>query len=200
MKLRRSVRLSLATAAIGALGIIGMTGCGPADLTALASPEQSALAALGFTPTDLTTDNSAPTGAPTTADAGPGNADPGNADPGKAGPGNAIGDHPGRKLRFARAAVRRNMLHGEATVQTKDGVKTVEVQRGEVTAIDATSITVKSTDGFTETWIFGDQFHVVQHRSSVQPSAIKVGTVVGVAGNTDGKTSTARLIVVPEAK
>jgi len=36
--------------------------------------------------------------------------------------------------------------HGEFTVHTKTGDKVVDVQRGVVTAVNATSVTVKSTD------------------------------------------------------
>ena len=45
-------------------------------------------------------------------------------------------------------------------VQTDDATLTVVAQRGVVTAIDATSVTVKSTDGFTLTWIFGSPITV----------------------------------------
>ena len=62
-------------------------------------------------------------------------------------------------------------LHGEAVVKTKDGgTKTVAVQRGEVTAIDGDSVTVKSTDGFTLTWTFGDELRVVERRTTVRPT------------------------------
>jgi hypothetical protein len=96
--------------------------------------------------------------------------------------------------------LRRNTLHGEVVVQTKDGVRTVDVQRGTVTAIDAKTVTVKSADGFTLTWTFGNPLHVVEHRTAVQPSAVKVGTEIGLAGVKDGGVTTARLIVIPNSK
>jgi len=102
-----------------------------------------------------------------------------------------------KRLRFAFS---HRVLHGEAVVQTDEGTKTVVVQRGTVTGIDATSVTVKSADGFTLTWKFGDPVHVVEHRTQVQPNAIAVGTEVGVAGAKDGDTAVARLIVVPNKK
>ena len=46
----------------------------------------------------------------------------------------------------------RMVEHGELTVHTKTGDKVVDVQRGTVTAVDATSVTVKSTDGFSATY------------------------------------------------
>ncbi|QDY11233.1 hypothetical protein FJK98_32285 [Micromonospora sp. HM134] len=102
-----------------------------------------------------------------------------------------------RQRRQARVQLGRNGLHGEAVVQTKDGTKTVVVQRGEVTAIDGDSATVKSTDGFTLTWKLGDQLRVVERRTTVKASDVKVGTKVNVAGARDGDASVARLIVVP---
>jgi hypothetical protein len=43
--------------------------------------------------------------------------------------------------------------HGELTLRTQDGGdKTVDVQRGSVTAVRLTSISVKSLDGFTATY------------------------------------------------
>ena len=94
--------------------------------------------------------------------------------------------------------LRKNILHGEVVVQTKDGgTKTVAVQRGQVTAIDDTSMTVKSTDGFTMTWTFGDSLRVVERRTTIQSTDIKVGTTIGVAGAKDGSGGVARLIVVP---
>jgi len=86
--------------------------------------------------------------------------------------------------------------HGEVVVQTKDGDKTVDIQRGVVTAIDDKSVTVKSTDGFTLTWSFGNPLKVVERRTTVQPNAVKAGATVGVAGTKDGTTTTARLISI----
>ncbi len=95
-----------------------------------------------------------------------------------------------------RKFLRKNTLHGETTVQGKDGVRTVVVQRGTVTATDATTVSVKSTDGFTLTWTLGDKLRVVQNRAKADRSAVKVGAEIGVAGAKTGDTSTARLIVV----
>lgn len=168
--------------AIAVIGLLSLTACGPAAEAAFASPEQSALAAIGFSEADLVADESTPT-------------------PGTPGtPGERATTGGPRKLKLAKVALRRNVLHGDAVVQTKDGVITVAVQRGAVTAIDGKTMTVKSADGYTLTWTFGDPIDVIEHRTSVAPSAITVGTEVGVAGPTDGTTSTARLIVVPTKK
>lgn len=121
------------------------------------------------------------------------------------GPSVSSGDSPGqdrvrpglRQKHLNRMVPRRDTLHGEVVVQTKDGTKTVLVQRGEVTAVTDTTMTVKSTDGYSQVWTFGDPIRVVDRRTTVQPKDIEVGTQVGVAGTRNGDASTARLIVVP---
>ncbi|MEV6636084.1 hypothetical protein AB0M54_35575 [Actinoplanes sp. NPDC051470] len=96
----------------------------------------------------------------------------------------------------ARKFLRKNTLHGEMTVQGKDGVKTVVVQRGTVTATDGKTLTVKSTDGFTLTWTVASDLRVVQDRAKADASAIKNGGTVGVAGAKDGSATTARLVAI----
>jgi hypothetical protein len=176
------LRITLATAALGVAGLIGLTACGPADVSNSLTPEASALTAVGFSADDLTV-----TGKVT---------DPGPSPSSSNAPGGR-GHRPALRLRRALA---RNVEHGEVVVQTKDGDKTVDVQRGTVTAIDATSVTVKSADGFTQTWVFGTPLRVIEHRNSIQPSAVKVGQRIGVAGVKNGSTVTANIIVIPLAK
>jgi len=185
MTLHRRFGTAVATLALGAVALFGIAACRTSADAAgetLATPEQSALAALGFDPLDLAA------------------ASYDGATPSPGTDGHTKGDRPFRKLRLAHVALRRNVLHGEATVQTKNGVVTIQVQRGTVTAIDDKTMTVKSADGFTVTWTFGDPIHVVEHRTQVQPSSIVVGTEVGVAGPVNSGTTTARLIVIPNTK
>ncbi|MEU5720861.1 hypothetical protein [Micromonospora sp. NPDC047738] len=178
---------------------LGLTGCGPAPLAADPAKETAvevaaamgadgqALAALGFDAAELDVD---PVAAPSAA------APAGE----QAGPQDKRGERAEewRKRHRARVLLRKNTLHGEVVVRTKDGgTKTIAVQRGQVTAIDERSMTVKSTDGFTMTWTFGDKLRVVERRTTVRSSDIKVGTTVGVAGAKDGDGGSARLIVVP---
>jgi len=81
-------------------------------------------------------------------------------------------------------------------VQSKDGPKTIVVQRGEVTAVSGDELTVKSADGFSLTWAVGDKLRVVQNRKAADQSAIKTGGQIGVAGVKDGEASRARLVVL----
>jgi len=70
------------------------------------------------------------------------------------------------------------------------------VQRGSVTAVAADKITVKSTDGFTLTWAYGEKLRVVQDKKTVETSALKTGQEIGIAGTKDGDANNARLIAI----
>ncbi|MFI1994336.1 hypothetical protein [Actinoplanes sp. NPDC020271] len=102
----------------------------------------------------------------------------------------------GVRPRVVRKLLRRNALHGEVTVQAKDGTKTVVVQRGTITAVDDKSVTVKSTDGFQLTWSYGDPLRIVQQRKAADRTVLKAGAEVGIGGVQDGSATAARLIVV----
>jgi hypothetical protein len=179
------LRIVLATAALGAAALLGVTACGPADATDSLTPEASALTALGYNTDDLTLAGKL------TDDPSPGASAPAGKHDGK------LARRPALRL---RRALGRNVEHGEVVVQTKQGDKTIDVQRGAVTAIDDKSVTVKSADGFTQTWVFGTPFHVIERRTTIQASAVKVGATVGVAGIKNGSTVTANLLVIPNAK
>ncbi|MBO4205297.1 hypothetical protein [Micromonospora echinofusca] len=180
----------LAAVALGVSGCGGTGGpgagsaAGPVvDVVAALGAEGQALAALGFDAADLDVE---PVAAPApSASTGP-----------ERGPRGERGDG-WRKRHQARVLLRKkNTLHGEVVVQTKEGTKTVAVQRGEVTAVDGKSVTVKSSDGFTMTWSFGENLRVVERRTTIQPSAVAVGATIGVAGTKDGTTAVARLILL----
>ena len=163
------LRLTLATTALAAAALIGLTACGGAAGDTL-TPEATALTTVGFATDDL---------APA-------------ADPAPSASTHAL--RPGK----LRRELAHKVLHGEVVVQTKNGDKTVDVQRGTVTAVTDTSVTVKSSDGFTWTWAFGDPLRVVQHGQKADKSAVKTGAEIGIAGAKNGSTVTANLIVLPK--
>ncbi|MET8123412.1 hypothetical protein [Micromonospora sp. NPDC005189] len=189
--------IATGTTALLAAVALGVSGCGAAEVAsqpareaavevaAAMGVEGQALAAMGFDANDLDVQTLAAPATPA---------------PGASPSAREKRGEEWRKRRQARVLLRKNTLHGEAVVQTKDGTKTVAVQRGEVTAIDGDSMTVKSTDGFTMTWTFGDDLRVVERRATVQPSEVKVGAKLGVAGAKDGDKGVARLILIPRAK
>jgi hypothetical protein len=101
-----------------------------------------------------------------------------------------------REHRAIRRYLRRNTLHGEMTVQGRNGVKTVVVQRGTVTAVGGGRVSVTSADGFALTWTLGDTVRVVQDKHRTGVSAVKAGVTAGLAGTEAGPATTARLIVI----
>lgn len=97
-----------------------------------------------------------------------------------------------------RHALGRGVLHGEVTLQTKEGVKTVVMARGEVTALSGDAITVKSSDGVQTSFkIDGDTRY--GFRNEPAPSAqLKVGDSALVTGEKSGDSTTAKRIVSGE--
>jgi hypothetical protein len=96
-----------------------------------------------------------------------------------------------------RKYLRKNTLHGEVAIQTKkNGVRTVVVQRGAITGVTATSMSVKSSDGVTLTWAFDDKLRIVQNRKAAERSALTAGAEIGIAGTKDGDKNAARLIAI----
>jgi hypothetical protein len=69
----------------------------------------------------------------------------------------------------------RAFLHGDITVQGQEGPTEIALQRGEVTAASATSVTVRSSDGFTTTYAVGTSTQVRRDRASVTADELEVG-------------------------
>lgn len=162
---------------VAILATAALTACGAAGVAPLvASAESEALAVMGVDQADLA--------AAETTEGVAASPDPGD----------------GRKLwthrRAAKVLLARNVLHGEAVVETKEGPVTVVVQRGEVTEINGDSVTVKSSDGFALTWTYHDELRVIEKRTSIQPSEIQAGAKIALAGPKSGDGQLARLIVV----
>ena len=94
-----------------------------------------------------------------------------------------------------RHALGRRVLHGEVTVQTREGVKTLVMARGQVTALAGDAITVRSSDGVETSFaIDGDTRY--GFRNQPAPSAeLKVGEDALVIGEKSGDRATARRVV-----
>jgi hypothetical protein len=94
-----------------------------------------------------------------------------------------------------RQALGRRVLHGEATVQTREGVKTLVMARGQVTALTKDAITIKSSDG-VETSFAIDADTRFGLRNQPAPSAeLKVGEDALVAGERSGNQAVAKRVV-----
>ena len=97
-----------------------------------------------------------------------------------------------------RHALGRRVLHGEVTLQTQEGTRTVVMAYGTVTALAKDAITVKSSDG-VETSFKLDGDTRFGFRDEPAPSAeLKVGEDAFVTGEKSGGTATARRVVSGE--
>jgi hypothetical protein len=169
-------RMALILPAVGLAGVLGLAGCGAAAPTPSdVADEAAALQQVGF---DTGLQAAPSPSASASSDA-------------KSKAGNR-----GKGRKAVRKYLNKNTLHGEVTVQGKDGTKTILVQRGSITAVSGSSLTVKSTDGFTLTWKLADKARIVQDKKKVEVSALKTGEQVGVAGTKDSSSDNARLVAV----
>lgn len=91
------------------------------------------------------------------------------------------------------------MLHGEAVVETDDGVyETVLSQRGTVDAISDDTLTVTSEDGFTQDYVLDTAaLEEADRGPATDLSAIAVGDEVVVMATVDGSTATVQHLVEP---
>jgi hypothetical protein len=81
-------------------------------------------------------------------------------------------------------------VHGQFVVpKSGGGYQTVDTQRGSVTAVSATSITVKSADGFTKTYRVVSSTNVDAQRDGI--GSVKAGHQVAVTATVSGGTATA---------
>ena len=100
-------------------------------------------------------------------------------------------------------------IHGEFTVKNKDGSYTTLVtQRGTVQSVSDTSISVKSDDGFTQSFAITTSTTIVKLPASgtgtqgkrpspqtIKATDLKAGDTVAVSGTKSGTTVTATRIV-----
>ncbi len=81
-------------------------------------------------------------------------------------------------------------LHGQFTVaKPGGGYQVVDVQNGQVTAVSSTSITLRSADGFTKSYVVASATLVDAQREGI--SSVKVGNQASVLATVSGSTATA---------
>lgn len=113
---------------------------------------------------------------------------------------------PGQQDKQDRKAQRPQPLHGEGVVKNSDGTfQTVLEQRGTVESVSDTAITVKSEDGYSQTYTVNGDTKVLQVPTAddgrrLRPTEgtiadIAAGDTVRVAGAKDGDKATAKRIV-----
>lgn len=130
-----------------------------------------------------------------------------------AGEDEAPGTAPGpqdRRDRFRHHAPGR-MLHGEIVLLGRDDTPvTMAFQNGQVTAVDATSISVRSTDGYERAWLLDSTTRYVKpgesrpgmHRmgGAADLADVTVGATVRLAGAVTDGTVTARIVAIAPAE
>jgi hypothetical protein len=84
--------------------------------------------------------------------------------------------------------------HGQVTVRTKTGTEVIDVQRGLVTAVSPTSITVKSKDGFSATYVVNSATKVSKTGKQSAIGSVASGDNVAIAAIHSGNTDTAKRI------
>jgi len=81
-------------------------------------------------------------------------------------------------------------VHGQFVVpKSGGGYQTIDTQRGSVTAVSDTSITVKSADGFAKTYQVTSSTNVDAERNGI--GSVKTGHQVAVTATVSGGTATA---------
>ena len=181
--------VAVAAVAIGALGIAGTAYAASASSSPTPSPTTP-----GYDRHATSPNGAAPNGGPGLG--GPGYGGPANGMPGAGAPdGGMPGRGPGgpgdggHGMRGG-AGMGMGAIHGSfVTPKQGGGYQTVDTQRGKVTAVSSTSISVKSEDGFTATYVVTADTLVNATRDGI--ASIKVGDEVGVVGLENAGSTTA---------
>ena len=85
-------------------------------------------------------------------------------------------------------------IHGQATVpKSGGGYQTIDVQRGTVTAVSSSSITVKSADGYSATYDVSSSTEVNAQAAGI--GTVKNGDTVALTATVSGSTKTADSII-----
>jgi hypothetical protein len=97
-----------------------------------------------------------------------------------------------------RRALGRRVLHGEVTLQTQEGTRTVVMASGNVTALSKDAITVKSSDGVETSFKLDGDTRYGFHNEPAPNAELKVGEDAFVTGEKSGGTATAKRVVSGE--
>lgn len=100
----------------------------------------------------------------------------------------------------AKRALLRRTLHGEVTVGGAKKTRVIDVQRGTAEKVSASSITVRSVDGFSATYVVSGDTLVRKDGSPAKIADIASGDKVRVVAWKSGSTSTAKVIAEPKKR
>jgi hypothetical protein len=91
---------------------------------------------------------------------------------------------------------KRRALHGEVTVKTDEGTKTVVFARGKVTAVSGSGLTITSEDQVATTFALNGETRFGTRFALQSRDDLRVGVQATAAGEKQGETVTARRVVV----
>lgn len=166
IKRRRVPRLAVAA---GLTAFMGMAGAGLAFATSGGGTTSPAL--------------SASSGSTTTTV-------PGHQGPGRVKAGGGFGGRFGGMAGPAFAGgVGGSIVHGQYTTKDGSGYRTIDIQTGQVTSVSSSSISVKSGDGYTATYVVKSTTIVDAQSGGI--STIGSGDNVTLTALVDGSTATA---------
>ncbi|MGN6794461.1 MAG: hypothetical protein ACTHJW_18905 [Streptosporangiaceae bacterium] len=101
------------------------------------------------------------------------------------------------RAREARLALLlRRGLHGQITVASKKGPKTIAFERGTVQSVSGSSVVVKAADGVAWTWQVGSETRLLRDGRKVGSGALQSGQRVAVLGLVTGGTNQARRVLI----
>ena len=163
-------RVPKVAVAVGVTAFLGLGGAGLAF-------------AVGGTGSSGSSPSSSPASSPSSTPSSP--VTPKTGHPGF-GPGGRFG-------RGFAAGLGGNVVHGEYTVKNGSSYQTVAVQVGQVTGVSPTSITVKSSDGYTQTYVV--QSSTIVDSQSGGISAVQDSDNVNIQSLVQGSKHTATDIV-----
>jgi hypothetical protein len=109
---------------------------------------------------------------------------------------------PGAQARRAAGILRHlRGLHGEFTLRARGGgFREIAFERGVVTAVSGSAVTVRAADGTTWVWSLVSDTVVRKNGTRSSASSLASGDQVFVGGPESGSVRDARLIIVPKKR
>jgi hypothetical protein len=103
-----------------------------------------------------------------------------------------------RRDRLARLR-RLGGMYGQATFDTKTGVRTLAFERGTIVSVSGDEVVVRAHNGMTEAWTLTGNSIVREHGKAATDSALASGELVFAGGPVTGGAHDIRLIVIRKA-
>ena len=102
--------------------------------------------------------------------------------------------------RLARTRLRLRGIHGQFTIKTKSGTKTLAFERGTVESVASSTVTVRAADGTIWSWHLVSNTVVREGGKKVTAASLATGQRVFAGGPVVSGSDNARLIVIRPAQ